>query len=85
MEGDFILMTLAWVLLGLEKESVRKLEMAGQDMGLLPQRPKIKDPIALPCDHPEFGPGNYRRQGFLRRQQLSLPWFHQTAWWPLQF
>ena len=39
----------------------RKLEMAGQDKGLLLQRPKIEDLLALPWDHREFGPGNYRR------------------------
>ena len=39
----------------------RKLEMAGQDKGLVLQRPKIKDSLALPWDHREFGPGDYRR------------------------
>ena len=43
------------------RDKSRKLEMAGQDKGLLLQRPKIEDLLALTWEHREFGPGNYRR------------------------
>ena len=42
-------------------DKFRKLEMAGQDKGLLLQRPKIKDSPGLPWDHRGFGPGDYQR------------------------
>ena len=42
------------------RDKSRKLEMAGQDKGLLLQRPKIEDLRALSWEHREFGPG-YRR------------------------
>ena len=42
-------------------DKFRKLEMAGQDKGLLLQRPKIKDCLGLPWDHRGFGPGDYQR------------------------